>query len=96
MSSWQTTHTTILGVRYRGRPLMASLACDLMIAEKRDGRKYAQQLLDAHNCIRRLNGEPPYSIRGDMTPVPLESLETVPLTGWAKAEQAALQSRKAA
>lgn len=73
-----SARTTILGVVYRGRPMMNSLACRIWLLEQKGKAAEAQALLDAHNRIRSAFGNPPVDLTADMTEIPTEGMQTYP------------------
>lgn len=76
--------TTILGRAFPGRPMFGSLALDLYLTEQKHGRDKARALLDARNRVRGVFRESAITLddlAADMTPLPLEGLETCPAGG---------------
>lgn len=74
-----TGTTTVLGVRYQGRPMVGSLACQLWLYQRRGQHKKARDLLDAHNHIRAVFNRPPVDLAEQFTTAPLEGLSILPV-----------------
>ena len=62
--------TTILGVRYDGRPRIGSVAYDIHMSEQRMGFAAAERHLRAKNAIRKVHGFKPHDLQQDMTDCP--------------------------
>lgn len=58
------------------RPLFGSLACRLNNLRETNKADEATALLDAHNRVRAVFGQPPYDEGADWTDCPMEGLVT--------------------
>jgi hypothetical protein len=70
MAEATTIITELLGKTYRGRPY--GLALDLWILEQRGEAEKARKLLDAHNHIASVFGQPPHDLSRDFSDMPME------------------------
>jgi hypothetical protein len=67
--------TTILGVEYRGRPKVGSLAFDIWNLEQNGEAQRARNMLKAKNAINKVYGAEPIDLQRDMTDLPMEGVE---------------------
>jgi len=70
MATAANTTTTLFGKTYSGRPY--GLALDLWILEQRGEAEKARKLLDAHNGIASVFGQPPHDLSRDFSDMPME------------------------
>jgi len=70
MATRANTTTTLFGKTYIGMP--TGLAFDLWNLEQRGEPDKARKLLDAHNRIASLFGQPPHDLSRDFSDMPME------------------------